>query len=499
MIPRGAPMTAGGSEAKNALAVEIPPGNIITPDDARRFFGICRANIIASPDCEQAWFECAKIVARKVHSRELGRAYAAAELREIIREQTLFSDESEDAIQAAIASAFKEAERRVPQPIANGHAVIDEEPPPPSGPENYGLSASDITENNIEPAALIQTSAQFIRGFIPPDYLVDGISQRRFIYSLTGRTGSGKSAIVLLLAASVALGRPIGSREVQKGRVLYFAGENPDDIRMRWIAMAQHMNFEVDYVDVCFIAGTFKISEMAARVVQEAQIAGPFALVVVDTSAAFFEGDDENSNAQAGSHARRLRSLVDLPGGPCVVVNCHPPKNTSADNLQPRGGGAFIAEMDGNLTARNADGVVELHWQGKFRGPDFAPMSFQLNGVTNERLKDTKGRTIPTVIASYLSETARDAIAEAARGNENLVLAQIAADPGKSYAHIARDLGWLLRDGSPNKMRVSRVVTNLKTAKLVTIERDKPVITDKGEKLLAGVTAKHAESKNPDP
>jgi hypothetical protein len=64
-------------------------------------------------------------------------------------------------------------------------------------------------------------SRDFVAGFSPPDYLVDGIVQRRFIYSLTVKTGTGKTAPALLMAASVAPGRPIGDREVAKGRVLY--------------------------------------------------------------------------------------------------------------------------------------------------------------------------------------------------------------------------------------------------------------------------------------
>jgi hypothetical protein len=67
---------------------------------------------------------------------------------------------------------------------------------------------------------------------------------------------------------------------------------------------------------------------------------------------------------------------------------------------------AATFETDGNLTCRNSDMAVEFHWQGKFRGPDFAPMNFLLKTVTHERLKTTKGRLIPTVIASHLSDIA---------------------------------------------------------------------------------------------
>ena len=43
-----------------------------------------------------------------------------------------------------------------------------------------------------------------------------------------------------------------------------------------------------------------------------------FAYVIVDTAAAYNGGDDENSNNQAGAYARQLRTLTNLPGGPCV-------------------------------------------------------------------------------------------------------------------------------------------------------------------------------------
>jgi hypothetical protein len=38
---------------------------------------------------------------------------------------------------------------------------------------------------------LLQTSAEFVANFVPPDYLIDGWLQRRFVYSFTAPTGSG--------------------------------------------------------------------------------------------------------------------------------------------------------------------------------------------------------------------------------------------------------------------------------------------------------------------
>jgi AAA domain/Bifunctional DNA primase/polymerase, N-terminal len=365
-----------------------------------------------------------------------------------------------------------------------------------SGAEKIGNDKPASTATSA--TALIQTSAQFVADFVPPDYLVDTVLQRRFFYSLTGKTGSGKTALVLLIAASVALGRPIGKYDVVQGRVLYFAGENPDDVRMRWIAMARPMGFDLDTINVCFIPGRFKISDMRARILKEIQELGEVALVIIDTSAAYFEGDEPNNNAQQVQHALRLRGLVALPGGPCVLANSHPVKNAAADNLIPYGGGAFINEVDGNLTCSKDDMVVELHWQGKFRGTDFPPISFLLKPATDDRLKDSKFNPIWTVIAEFLSETEQQQIADTARSNEQKLLAELDRDNTRSWAELARALGWSLKTGEPHKTLVKRTLDRLKAEKLITIERGRAVLSAKGKKAVKPDEAAK-EKTRPDP
>jgi hypothetical protein len=119
--------------------------------------------------------------------------------------------------------------------------------------------------------------------------------------------------------------------------------------------------------------------------------------VIVDTSAAYFEGDAENDNVQLGNWARLLRKLTDMPGKPGVIVGCHPIK--SGESLLPRGGGAFLAEMDGNLTCKKlSDEIIELHWSGKYRGCSFEPVLFKIIRITSRRVMDAKGRMIPSVM-----------------------------------------------------------------------------------------------------
>jgi hypothetical protein len=287
------------------------------------------------------------------------------------------------------------------------------------------------------------------------------------------------------IAAHVAIGRPLGNLEVGQGTVLYFAGENPTDIQMRWLGLTQAMGLDPAAADVHFLAGAFPLSEIAERVTAEIDRKRLLpALVVVDTSAAYNFGDDENSNAQAASHARQLRSLTTLPGGPCVVVLCHPTKRAGDDDLIPRGGGAFLAEVDGNLAIRKADSLVVVTAQGKFRGPEFAPLSFELATVTHARLRDTRGRSVPTVIARPVDDLSKAQLEGTTRRDEDEVLKAIDRAPGSTLSEIARQIGWLLRGGAPHHMKVKRAAVTLQKEKLAEEHRGGWRLTQKGQREL---------------
>jgi hypothetical protein len=250
---------------------------------------------------------------------------------------------------------------------------------------------------------------------------------------------------------------------------------------MRWLAMAQAMGFDINTIPVHFLPGVFKLSEMTERIRTELEKIGPVALIVVDTSAAYFEGSEENANVEMGIHARRLRDLVKMPGGPCVLVACHPVKNAGPDNLLPRGGGAFVAEMDGNLTLSKTDAIVTLHTQGKFRGVEFAPVPFILSSATADRLKDSKGRSIPTVIAKPISESEKSKAEASSRSDEDTLLIAIADNERATMAGLADVMGWIDSKGRPYKTRVYRCASRLKKDGYVKNERGTLSLTNKGK------------------
>jgi hypothetical protein len=345
---------------------------------------------------------------------------------------------------------------------------------------------------------LIQTSGAFVEGFVPPEYVLDRVLQRRFCYSVTAQTGVGKTAVAMLLTAHVAAGRALGALDVAKGSVLYFAGENPTDIQMRWLGLTQELKLDPRATDVHFVAGAVPLSQIAARI--DAEVARnklTLALVVVDTAAAYFEGDDENSNSQAADHARRMRSLTMLPGGPCVVILCHPTKRAADDDLIPRGGGAFLAEVDGNIALHKRESLIVASAQGKFRGADFTPINFELNAVTHPVLKDARGRDIWTVVAKPLTDAGKQQLEATSRRHEDGLLRAIEKYPGASLRELAEALRWLDKAGKPVAEKVRRAAELLAREKLIVKHRGAWQLTPKGQRELNDLDRTTADGNYP--
>ncbi|UQD97330.1 AAA family ATPase [Bradyrhizobium japonicum] len=308
---------------------------------------------------------------------------------------------------------------------------------------------------------------------------------------MTAKTGGGKTAAAMRLAAHVATGRPIGSIEVEKGTVIYAAGENPTDVQARWLGVTQEMWIDPETVDVHFINGVVKISENVANIEAEvvAKALQP-TLVIVDTVAANFEGDDDNDNVQMGNYARLLRSITNLPGGPCVLALAHPTKRAADDDLIPKGGGAFLNEVDGNVALRRNGQVIAFEALGKFRGPSFEPVHFELVTVQHPKLRDTKGRAIPTVVARPVSDVG---IVERERANErdeDALLKAIDQHPRKSR----RDVGKLL---GMSDSRVYRLAQKLEQQKLIRTERSGWTLTGAGERELNAMDSRGSGVNQP--
>lgn len=280
----------------------------------------------------------------------------------------------------------------------------------------------------------------FVRAIGTPEYLLDGILQRGYVYSLTGPTGAGKTAVALGLAACTALRQPFAGRETAGGPVLYVASENPDDVRGRVLAWTAWFHVPIEELGdaLRFVDESFVLHEREADLHATIESVQP-SLVVLDTDQALAGSEDENSNSERVAHAKRVRALSRLPSRPCVLDLCHPPAGAQRNGLRPRGGSAFLAEVDGNVCLWRADGseLVELFRGEKFRGPAFEPLSFELRTVAVEALRDSKGRPMLSVVA--VPATADDDARLSKEGRERLlsVLRSVSVDPDASQRQRA--------------------------------------------------------------
>ena len=351
-------------------------------------------------------------------------------------------------------------------------------------PMPYLDSAVQVSTESTH--GLIQSARQFVKNFPSPQYLIDGVIQRSYLYSLTARTNHGKTAVSMYLGQAVARGLPFHGRETFQGSVLFLAGENADDIRARFLVLAEHEKFDPETVPFYFIDGVIPIAANLQQMREEAAKIPDLVLVIVDTAAAYYSGQDSNDNAQQGDYARLLRELIKLPGRPAVVVNCHPVKNAAADNLLPLGGSAFVNEVDGNLILwSEADKQTSLHWQGKFRGPEFEAMAFDLRGATSDKVKDAKGRLMSSVVAVPITEAGAERKEKVAEEEAKTVMRLIHVDKQASFTSIARAAGFLLPDGSPSKAKVQRIVERLSKDKLVyKFHGSKYRLTKKGARII---------------
>ena len=352
------------------------------------------------------------------------------------------------------------------------------------GPAGQPVVAPPIEAEAREEPIEFKSAFDFCSAYEPISYAIEPFVRSGSLYTLTARTGAGKTGLLIAMALAVATGRgdKILGREVTKGRVAFIAVENPDDLRMRIIVAAFVLNIDLREIadNLIILDKRVKPEALAARF-KAFSADGEFTLIMVDTLAAYYDGDDINNNVQAGNFMRRLRPLTRLPGLPSVIVAAHPTKNSAEDQIVPYGGGAILNEVDGNLTARKAaGGVTELHWQGKLRGVEFEPAIFRFELLTSPDVKDVKGREVQLPVLMPASERDAEERENVFVTRDQALLRAMAAEPGASLTALSTAT-------KIHRSSIERILRRLATpseGKFVKKTLDKWSLTPAGAKTL---------------
>jgi hypothetical protein len=339
-----------------------------------------------------------------------------------------------------------------------------------------GASASGSLAGEIASSASYDVSAaDFAAAAEAPDYVIENILRRGYLYALTGMSNAGKTSIGLSLVEAVNLGAPFAGNETTQCNCLLLAGENATDVQFRLIAMAQEEGCSVADIlpRLTIVPYSFAIERGLDFLRQLAEKKGGFGVVMVDSKTAYFGGDKEDDNAQAYAQARWFRELTLISGKPAVVVLCHPTKRpASQEDLMPRGGSAFLNEIDTNLTAWKETGadVVQL-WHTKIRGFSFDPIQVHIKVVHLDNYTTKRGKKITSVVARPATPKETEAAIAAAISEEDKLLLVMFDNRAATQREWAALCGWTNAKGEANTGTLSRVMKRLSADKLISRPR----------------------------
>jgi len=148
--------------------------------------------------------------------------------------------------------------------------------------------------------------------FEAPDELVEGVLTAGAGSVLYGDSNSGKTFLVIDVAASVARGVPWMGKHTEPGMVVYLAAESPASVRARLQAYQKHHgcrvpNFAIVQSPIDLFDGDADTDRVITLVHQlERQFGQKVRLIVGDTLARLSAGANENAGQDMGLVVRRF-------------------------------------------------------------------------------------------------------------------------------------------------------------------------------------------------
>ncbi|HGC0880764.1 TPA: AAA family ATPase, partial [Escherichia coli] len=137
-------------------------------------------------------------------------------------------------------------------------------------------------------------------------YVIKGLIPAESLCSTYGASGSYKSFLAISWSCHVATGMAWGGRRVSKGAVIYIAGEGSMGVKRR--VKAWEITHDKVVTDLCIInAPVFPASpDYVEQVIRTAGLVKSrtgenVRLIVIDTLARCFGGNDENDSRDMGA------------------------------------------------------------------------------------------------------------------------------------------------------------------------------------------------------
>ncbi|HFP6155159.1 TPA: helicase RepA family protein [Escherichia coli] len=189
-------------------------------------------------------------------------------------------------------------------------------------------------------------------------YVIKGLIPAESLCSTYGASGSYKSFLAISWSCHVATGMAWGGRRVSKGAVIYIAGEGSMGVKRR--VKAWEITHDKVVTDLCIInAPVFPASpDYVEQVIRTAGLVKSrtgenVRLIVIDTLARCFGGNDENDSRDMGAFIQGCDAIKQATGAAVLVVH-HSGKD---ETKGARGSSAFRAALDAEyrISRENSD------------------------------------------------------------------------------------------------------------------------------------------------
>ena len=220
--------------------------------------------------------------------------------------------------------------------------------------------APDVQDNVQEerPDVFDVYDVHYLRNMPPVEWLVDGLLTKHGFSVLYGEPGAGKSFLAIDMALSVAYGKAWHSNPVQRGAVLYIAGEGVGGLGKRIKAWQAHHKLTADVpFYVLPTAVRFREPDDVERLLRTIDhLDTKFSAVFVDTVARALLGGDENSATDMGMFVDACEIVK--RHCECAVVAIHHSGKDAARGM--RGSTALLGAVDTSIKVSKLEETVTL-------------------------------------------------------------------------------------------------------------------------------------------
>ena len=231
-------------------------------------------------------------------------------------------------------------------------------------------------------------------------YVIKGLIPAESLCSTYGASGSYKSFLAISWSCHVATGMAWGGRRVSKGAVIYIAGEGSMGVKRR--VKAWEITHNKVVTDLCIVnAPVFPASpDYVEQVIRTAGLVKSrtgenVRLIVIDTLARCFGGNDENDSRDMGAFIQGCDAIKQATGATVLVVH-HSGKD---ETKGARGSSAFRAALDAEyrISRENSDVTALVAACTKMKDAEEPKESaYDLKSV--EVFTDTDGEEIVSMV-----------------------------------------------------------------------------------------------------